>query len=101
MRLVPGRVTCRHLRRDRPSHETTLARWFERDMEFVSLNRAAIVDVVAAHHEHVLACDPSFVPNSGPRLPGLDLVWNAAHRRAEQGFERATLAWVAATQNSA
>jgi hypothetical protein len=101
MLRVPGRVTFRHLRRDRPYHETTVARWFARDMDVVSRNRAASVDVVAAPHEHVLAFNPSFVPNSGQRTPGLDLVWNGAHSRAEQGVEMATRAWGDVTQNSA
>jgi hypothetical protein len=101
MLLVPGRVTFRNLRRYRPYHEKTFARWCERDVDFVSLNHAAIVKVVAAHHEHVLAFDPSFVPKSGQRTPGLDMFWNGAHSRAEKGLEMATLAWVDVTQNSA
>ncbi len=101
MLLVPGRVTFRHLRRDRPDHEQTFARWFERDVAVVSLNHAAIVHVVAAHHEHVLAFDPSVVPKSGKRPPGLDRCWNGAHSRAEKGVESATLAWGDVTQNSA
>lgn len=101
MLLVPGRVTFRNLSRYSPYHEKTFARWFERDVDFVSLNHAAIVNVVATHHEHVLAFDPSFVPKSGKRTPGLDMFWNGAHSRAEKGLEIATLAWVDVTQNSA
>lgn len=85
MLRVPGRVTFRNLSRDSPYHEKTFARWFERDVDFVSLNHAAIVDVVSAHHEHVLAFDPSFVPKSGKQTPGLDMFWNGAHRRADKG----------------
>lgn len=99
--LVPGRVTFRNLSRYSPYHEKTFARWFARDVDFVSLNHAAIVEVVAAHHEHVLAFDPSFVSKSGKQTPGLDMFWNGAHSRAEKGLEIATLAWVDVTQNSA
>jgi hypothetical protein len=63
--LLPGHVTFRHLSRYSPYHEKTFARWFARDCDFVSLNHAAIVEVVAPSHEHVLAFDPSFVPKSG------------------------------------
>ncbi len=69
MLLVPGRVTFRHRSRYRPYHEKTFARWCERDVDFVSLNHAAIVHVVATHHEHVLAFDPSVVPKRGQRTP--------------------------------
>lgn len=81
--MLPGRMTFRHLSRYSPYHETTLARWFARDVAFVSLNHAAIVDVVAHRHEHVLAFDPSFVPQSGTHTYGLDRFWNGTHSRAE------------------
>jgi DDE superfamily endonuclease len=99
--MVPGRVTFRNLSRYSPYHEKTFARWFARDVDFVSLNHAAIIEVVPAYHEHVLAFDPSFVPKSGQPTPGLDMFWNGAHSRAEKGLEIATLAWVDVTQNSA
>jgi hypothetical protein len=38
--MLPGRVTFRNLRRYNPDHEKTCARWFARDGDFVSLNRA-------------------------------------------------------------
>jgi hypothetical protein len=60
--LLPGRVTFRNLSRYSACHEKTFARWFARDFDFVSLNHAAIIEVVPVHHEHVLAFDPSFVP---------------------------------------
>jgi DDE superfamily endonuclease len=99
--LLPGHVTFRNLSRYSPYHEKTFARWFARDFDFVSLNHAAIIEVVAPSHEHVLAFDPSFVAKSGKRTYGLDMFWNGAHSRAEKGLEIATLAWVDVTQNSA
>jgi hypothetical protein len=101
MLMLPGHVTFRNLSRYSPYHEKTFARWFARDFDFVSLNRAAIVEVVMPRHEHVLAFDPSFVPKSGKRTHGLDVFWNSAHNRTEKGLEIATLAWVDVTQNSA
>jgi hypothetical protein len=99
--MLPGRVTFRNLSRYSPYHEKTFARWFARDFDFVSLNHAAIVEVVPPSHEHVLAFDPSFVPKSGKRTYGLDRFWNSTNSRAEKGLEIATLAWVDVTQNSA
>jgi DDE superfamily endonuclease len=101
MLMLPGRMTFRNLSRYSPYHEKTFARWFARDVDFVSLNHAAIVDVVPHNHEHVLAFDPSFVPKSGKHTYGLDMFWNGAHSRAEQGLEIATLAWIEVTPNRA
>jgi len=101
MLMLPGRMTFRNLSRYSPYHEKTFARWFARDVDFVSLNHAAIVDVVPHSHEPVLAFDPSFVPKSGTHTYGLDMFWNGTHSRAERGLEIATLAWIDVTHNSA
>ena len=101
MLMLPGRVTFRNLSRYSPYHERTFARWFARDVDFVTLNHAAIVEVVPPSHEHILAFDPSFVPKSGKHTYGLDMFWNGAHSRAEKGMELATLAWIDVTHNSA
>ena len=94
-------MTFRNVSRYRASHEKTFAQWFARDVDFVSLQRAAIVAVVPQRHEHVLACDPSFVPKRGKRTYGLDMFWTGAHSRAEKGLEIATLAWSDVTHHSA
>jgi hypothetical protein len=99
--MLPGRVTFRNLSRYSPYHEKTFARWFARDFDCVSLNHAAIVEVVVPSHEHLLAFDPRFVPTSGTRTHGLDMFWNGVHSRADKGLEIATRAWVDVTQNSA
>jgi hypothetical protein len=99
--LLPGYVTFRNLSRYSSYPEKTFARWFARDFDFVSLTHAAIGEVVAPCHEHVLAFAPSFIPKSGKRTYGLDIFWNGAHSRAEKGLEIATLAWVDVTHNSA
>jgi len=101
MLMLPGRVTFRNLSRYSPYHESTFARWFARDFDFVTLNHAAIIEVVPPSHEHILAFDPSFVPKSGKYTYGLDMFWNGAHSRAEKGMELATLAWIDVTHNSA
>src|SRR5262245_17011223 len=82
MLLLPGRIPFRNWSRYSPYHEKTFARWLARDVDCVSLNRAAIVEVVPPSHEHVLAVDPSFVPKSGKHSYGLDMFWNGAHSRA-------------------
>jgi hypothetical protein len=39
---LPGRMTFRNLSRYSRYHEKTFARWFARDVDFVSLNHASI-----------------------------------------------------------
>jgi DDE superfamily endonuclease len=101
MLMLPGRGTFRNLSRYSPDHERTFTRWFARDFDVVTLNHAAIVEVVPPSHEPILAFDPSVVPTSGTHTYGLDMFWNGAHSRAEKGLELATRACIAVTHHSA
>ena len=67
MLMLPGHATFRHLSRDSPDHERTVARWYARDFDFVSLNKAAITAVVPAEHEPAVVMDASCVPKSGKK----------------------------------
>ena len=40
--MIPGHVTFRNLSRYSPYDEKTFSRWYARDFDFVSLNKAAI-----------------------------------------------------------
>jgi alpha-D-ribose 1-methylphosphonate 5-triphosphate diphosphatase PhnM len=85
MLMLPGQATFRHLSRYRPYHERTLARWYARDFDFVSRNKAAITAVVPAEHEQAWVMDARFVPKSGKKTYGLDHFWNGSHSRTENG----------------
>ncbi len=65
--LLPGQATFRNLSRYSAYHERTFARWYGRDFDFVSLNKAAIRPVIPPAHEQVLVIDASFVPKSGQK----------------------------------
>jgi hypothetical protein len=93
MLMLPGHATFRHLSGYSPDHERTFARWYARDFDLVSLNKAAITAVVPAEHEQALVMDASFVPKSGQKTYGLDHFWNGYHSRTEQGLEISALAW--------
>src|SRR5438093_5612924 len=84
-----------------PYHERTFARWYGRNFDWVSLNQAAITEVVPAEHDQALVMDASFVPKSGKHTYGLDRFWNGSHSRAEKGLELSTLAWLDITDNCA
>ncbi len=99
--MLPGHATFRNLSRYSSYHERTFARWYARDFDFVSLNKAAITQVIPPAHEQALVIDASFVPKSGKKTYGLDRFWNGSHSRTEKGLEISTLAWLDITDNCA
>jgi DDE superfamily endonuclease len=101
MLMLPGHATFRNMSRYSPYHERTFARWYGRNFDWVSLNQAAIIEVVPPEHDQALVMDASFVPKSGKHTYGLDRFWNGSHSRAEKGLELSTLAWLDITDNCA
>jgi DDE superfamily endonuclease len=101
LRMLPGHAPFRNLSRYSAYHERTFARWYARDCDFVSLNKAAITQVIPPEHEPALVIDASFVPNSGKKTYGLDRFWNGSHSRTEKGLEISPLAWLDMTENCA
>jgi DDE superfamily endonuclease len=99
--MLPGHATFRNLSRYSPYHEKTFSRWYGSTFDWVSLNQAAITEVVPAEHEQAMVMDASFVPKSGKHTYGLDRFWNGSHSRAEKGLEMSTLAWLDITDNCA
>ena len=99
--MLPGHATFRNLSRYSSYHERTFARWYARDFDFVSLNKAAITAVLPPTHEQALVIDASFVPKNGKQTYGLDRFWNGSHSRSEKGLEISTLAWLDITDNCA
>jgi hypothetical protein len=99
--MLPGHATFRNLSRYSSYHERTFARWYARDFDFVSLNKAAIIQVIPPEHAQALVIDASFVPKSGKKTYGLDRFWNGSHRRTEKGLEISALAWLDITDNCA
>ena len=59
-------------------HERTIARWYDRHFDFVSLNKAAITQVIPPEHQQALVIDASFIPKSGTHTYGLERFWKAA-----------------------
>jgi hypothetical protein len=99
--MLPGYATFRNLSRYSSYHERTFSRWYAKDFDFVSLNKAAIIRVVPCDHEQALVIDASFVPKSGKETYGLDRFWNGSHGRTEKGLEISALAWLDITDNCA
>ena len=99
--MLPGHATFRNMSRYSPYHERTFARWYDTNLDWVALNKAAIIEIVPADHEQALIIDASFVSKSGKHTYGLDRFWNGSHSRAEQGLEISALAWLDLTEKCA
>lgn len=68
--LVPGRETFRNLSRYSPYHEKTFARWFARDVDFVSLSETRPGKRLLYAHRG-LHLSPSLLPMSVQRIGSL------------------------------
>ena len=99
--MLPGQATFRNLSRYSTYHERSLARGYERPFDFVSLNKAAITQVVPPDHQQALVIDASFIAKSGTHTYGLDRFWNSCHRRSEKGLEVSAIAVLDLTDNCA
>ena len=99
--MLPGHATFRNLSRYSPCHERTFARWYDRPFDFVSLNKAAITQVIPPEHQQALVIDASFIPKSGNHTYGLERFWNSRHRRSEKGLEVSAIAWLDLTDRCA
>ncbi len=99
--MLPGHATFRNLSRYSSYHERTFARWYDRPFDFVSLNKAAITQVIAPEHQQALVIDASFIPKSGNHTYGLEHFWNSRQRRSEKGLEVSAVAWLDITDNCA
>ena len=99
--MLPGHATFRNLSRYSSYHERTFARWYDRPFDFVSLNKAAITQVIPPEHQQALVIDDSFIPKSGTHTYGLERFWNSRHRRSEKGLEVSAVAWLDITDNCA
>jgi len=99
--LFPGSATFRNLSRYSDYCEKSFARWYSRELDFVSLNQDIILSHVPVEHEQALALDASFIGKSGKNSYGLGSFWNGSHSRSERGQEISVLAWVDIDANTA
>ena len=99
--MLPGHATVRNLRRYSADHERTCARGYAGDLDFGTLNQAAIRRVIPPAPQQALVIDASFVPTSGTKTDGLERFWHGSHSRTEKGLESSVLAGLDSTDHCA
>ena len=72
--MLPGHATCRNLSRESSSDERTFSRWYAKEFDGVSLNKAAITHVTPPEPAHALVIAASFVPKRGKKTYGFPVV---------------------------
>ena len=93
--MLPGHATFRNLSRYSSCHERTIARWYDRHFDFVSLNKAAITQVIPKPIiNRPSLSTPALSPKAAPTPMVLSACWNSCHRRSEKGLEVSLLAWL-------
>ena len=72
--------------------ERTMRRHFERFVDFADINRRLIAQHGSGHF--VLALDPTYLPKSGKKTPGVGKYWSGAVQKALWGLEVSLLSVV-------
>jgi len=96
-----GRVNYRNLSRYCDYSERTLARQFQRHLDWPLFNYLAMKSALEPSSTLIAAQDTTFIPKSGKKTYGLDHFFNSSASRAERGLEVSTLAIVDVTRNCA
>jgi hypothetical protein len=89
---LPVRYTMLNLSRFGTYSEKTIRLQFEKLFDFVSFNKGVIKDNCGK--ELIAAFDPSFIPKSGKKTPGLGTYWSGKDQCALKGLEISVLAIV-------
>ncbi len=76
--MLPGHATFRNLSRYSSYHERTFVPWYDPPFDFVSLNKAAITQVIPPGHQQALLIDTSFIPKMVPTPMALSASGTAA-----------------------
>jgi hypothetical protein len=85
--IAVGKVNFTNLSRYSVLNERTYRRQFEREVDFVQLNRALVEQCIDPTHQVLAVMDCSFVRKSGKATCGRDWYWNGCTNRVEQGLE--------------
>jgi len=82
-----GRANFRNLSRYSNYHEKTFSRWYQRNFDFVELNRLSLLAPAEAETILIAATDCRFISKSGKHTDGLGKFYIGVHGKAEPGLE--------------
>lgn len=83
--VLPRRVNFKQMAAWEDRNEGTFHNWFKRDLELESFNRS-LIDRYGSG-EHFVIFDPSFLPKSGKKTPGLGRYWSGQAGAVKRGLE--------------
>ena len=87
---IPGRINYLNLERYSERSEKSYRNWFEKPLDWVSVNAEMVVEMQALGlmgKTLVLAVDGSFVSKAGKHTPGLGKFWDGKAGKAMRGLE--------------
>jgi len=94
-----GRANFTNMARYSRYHESTIRRQYDRPVDFVEVNLAAIRSVEASNLIGVFDC--SFIPKSGDHTYGLDRFWSGCDSTTKRGLEISTVGCIDTIQKHA
>lgn len=83
--MLPRRNNFRQMSLWSGCNENTLHNWYKRDLDMVSFNR----DLIGEHGtgDYITVFDPSYLPKSGKKTPGLGYWWSGQAQSQKRGIE--------------
>lgn len=82
---LPQRANFKQMARWSRRNEGTLHRWFEQDLELPDFQRSLIDSYGSG--DYCVLFDPSYLPKSGRRTPGLGRFWSGQAGAVKRGLE--------------
>lgn len=96
---IKGRINFLQLERHGKYKEQSCRQQFEKPFDFLSFN----LELIKEHGSgsYVIAIDPTFIPKSGKKTPGLSKFWSGQASQAKEGLEIVGIAAIDMKNNTA
>ncbi|MDG1478449.1 MAG: transposase [Myxococcota bacterium] len=96
-----GRANRTNLARHGAPSPSSQYRWAQRDFDFTTFNRQALIAAGIEQHELVAVMDESFIRKAGKKTHGLGFFYDACNRKARRGLEISLVGLIDRTDNLA
>jgi hypothetical protein len=94
-----GRVNFTNLARYSNHAEQYFRKWFSEPFDFAGFNTELVL--LVAGEERILGFDPSFMPKSGKRTPGVGYFWSGCAQSVKWGMELCGISVIDLTNHTA